>query len=148
MALNLEKVIPLAMLDVNANVSMVASAPGGGIAVDNPQVLRVDQATDITFTWTAGGLFGPLFLFFPFPMEFDAFYELMGPGEAVIAVPTSVATTSTAPGQTITLTLAANTVPAGVYRIVIRMKVILPPSTTPTIIAGFEELGLIEYYDI
>jgi hypothetical protein len=148
MPLNLEKIVPLAMLDVNANYSFVASAPGGGIAVDNPQVLRVDQATDLTFTWTAAGLFGPMFLSFPFPMEFDAFYELMGPGEAVIAVPTSVSTSSNAPGQTITLTIAANKIPAGVYRIVLRMKVILPGGVPPTIIAGFEEVGLVEYYDI
>ena len=148
MALTLEKVFPVAFLDLTATVTMVASAPAGGVVVDNPQVLRVDQATDLTFTWTAAGLFGPMFLSFPFPMEFDAFYELMGPGEAVIAVPTSVSTSSNAPGQTITLTIAANKIPAGVYRIVLRMKVILPGGVPPTIIAGFEEVGLVEYYDI
>ena len=74
MALNLEKVIPVAILDVNANVSMVASAPGGGIAVDNPQVLRVDQATDFTFNWTIGGLFAGFFM--GASVKFDAFYEL------------------------------------------------------------------------
>jgi hypothetical protein len=145
MALNLEKVIPVAILDVNANVSMVASAPGGGIAVDNPQVLRVDQATDFTFNWTIGGLFAGFFM--GASVKFDAFYELMGPGEAVIAVPTS--TLPVALGTlTTTLTLGANTVPEGVYRIVVRMMVLPPSGSTPTIICGFEELGLIEYYDI
>jgi hypothetical protein len=146
MALNLEKVIPLALLDVNSNVSMVASAPGGGLALDSPQVLRVDQATDFTFNWTLGGFLAGWFALSQ--LKFDAYYELMGPGEAVISVPTSVTTTLSAPGQTITLTLAANAVPAGVYRIVVRMMVLPPSGSTPTVICGFEELGLIEYYDI
>ena len=146
MALNLEKVIPLTLLDVNANVSMVASAPGGSLGLDSPQVLRVDQATDLTFNWTLSGFLAGWFL--TSQLKFDAFYELMGPGEAVIAVPTSVATTLNAPGQTITLTLGANTVPAGVYRVVVRMMVMPPSGSTPTVICGFEELGLVEYYDL
>jgi hypothetical protein len=147
MALNLEKVIPTSILDVNANVSMVASAPGGSLGLDSPQVLRVDQATDFTFNWSIGGLFSMFFT--GASVKFDAFYELMGPGEAVIGVPTTTLPV-TLGTLTTTLTLGANTVPAGVYRIVVRMMV-MPPAgsgTIPTVICGFEELGLIEYYDL
>ena len=144
MALTLEKVFPVAFLDLTATVTMVASAPAGGVVVDNPQVLRVDQATDLTFDWTPSGL-----LWFQFSdVKFDAFYELMGPGEAVIGAPTSITVPIGAFGvpQTTTLTIPGNNVPAGVYRIVLRMGVTPTGFPQPTAICGFEELGLIEYY--
>ncbi len=144
-ALNLEKVISLSDLDVSADVAMfeglAVPAPAG---TDLPQVLRVDQSTTFKFSWTRTGALLPWFD--PSQVKFDVFYELMGPGEAVIAVPT--ATTTTLSALSTTLTLAANSVPAGVYRVVVRMMLLPPVGATPTKICGFAELDLVEYYDI
>lgn len=146
MALTLEKILPLNLLDISANVTMTEGviAPPG---LDSAQVIRVDQATTFTFNWTASGL-----LFIPWfstsHLQFDVFYELVGPSAAAILVPTTTSTTLGA--LTTTLTLPPNSVSAAVYRVVVRMMV-RPPLpvgvVTPTVICGFEELGLIEYYD-
>jgi hypothetical protein len=149
---NLEKVLPVALVDVSANISIVVSATPP-LGVDNAQIIRVDQPTDFTFDWTPGGWLVQMG-FFTGNLKFDVFYELMGPGEAVIGAPTTSSPLVIPLGafgvaQTYTLTIPANKVPPGVYRMVVRMG-LLPPAgaTTPTIICGFEEVGLVEYYDI
>jgi hypothetical protein len=145
MALNLEKVLNLALLDVSANVAMSPGTAIPSLGIDSPQVIRVDQSTVFTFTWTTAGFLLPWFN--ASQLKFDVFYELMGAGESNILVPT---TTTTTLGllNTTTLTLAANAVPEGVYRIVVRMMLLTPTGTTPTPICGFEELDLVEYYPV
>lgn len=143
MVLTLEKVINLSDLDVSADVTMIeGSTPSTGF--DSPQVIRVDQATTFTFNWTRTGSLLPWFD--PSQLKFDVFYELMGPGEAVISVSTT--TTTTLSALTTTLTLPANSIPAGVYRIAVRMMLLPPSGSTPTKICGFAELDLVEYFDI
>ncbi len=151
MVLNLEKVIDLSDLDVNADVVMFEgpSAPSP-VGFDSPQVIRVDQSTTFTFTWTATGALLPWFN--GSQLKFDIFYEMMGPGEATFLIPS---TTTNLGALTVDLTVPANVVDPGVYRIVARMMM-LPPvpcgqnsgPTTPTKICGFAELGLVEYYTI
>jgi hypothetical protein len=152
MVLNLEKVIDLSDLDVNADVVMfegAAAPPPQGF--DSPQVIRVDQSTTFTFNWTTSGALLPWFN--GSQLKFDIFYEMMGPGEATFPVPS---TTTTLDALTVDLIVPANVVDSGVYRVVARMMMLPPvpcgssgPSpTTPTKICGFAELGLVEYYTI
>ncbi len=143
--LNLEKILDTALLDVTADVVMsagpTAPSPGG---VDSAQVIRVDETTTFTFTWTTSGALLPWFN--ASQVKFDVFYELMGPGEAVIAVPTTTATTLGA--LTTTLTIAPNQIQEGVYRIVARMMMLPPVGTTPTKLCGFVDLDIVEYYTV
>jgi hypothetical protein len=144
MALNLEKFLNPILLDVSATVSMVEGAAlpviGG---LDSAQVIRVDQATNFTFNWAPSGLLLAGW-FNTSQLRFDVFYEMVGSGAAV--PPTFVM--STLGAGVVVLTVPPNTITAGLYRIVVRMMVLPPSLLTPTVICGFEEVGLVEYYDI
>jgi hypothetical protein len=142
-SLNLEKILPIALIDVATNVTMTEITSTA--TVDDPSVIRVDEVTQFTFNWAATGSLLPWFN--SSQMKFDVFFEQMGPGEAVIGGSTS-ATVLLSAGTGI-ISLGAGSVPSGLYRIVVRMMLLPPaPFTTPTQICGFVDLGLVEYYDV
>lgn len=143
-----ENAIPAlpSFLDVAANVNMTegvstASFPSTGIARPRATAIQTDQATTFSFNWNLTGMFAP---FVAGVWQFDAFYELMGPGEASFPVPST--SHSVPQSGTKTITVAPNVVAEGIYRVVVRMMLLAPGSLHPSPICGFVDLGLVEYY--
>jgi hypothetical protein len=132
-------------LVVSANVGMTEGTSTAGFPADpNPSAVQVDQATTFTFGWGATGALAS-WLVGSGAWKFDVFYELFGPGEATFPIPSQTLLNPAVTG-TSTITVAPNTVPEGVYRVVIRMMLLQPGGVGPSPICGFSDLGLVEYY--
>ena len=148
--INFEQAIPVpsTIFDINANVVMTegpSTVPPGAIITTPPTAIQVDQPTIFTFNWAATGWLAATILA-PSPIKnwkFDVFYELMGPGEATFAVPTSTVPTSLSGFTTLTV-LPGTVATEGIYRVVVRMMMTLTGNPSP--ICGFIDFGLVEYY--
>ena len=155
-AISFENVLPLAasLLTMNANVGITEGSSTanwgdnlpGLPASSNASIIQVDQATTLTFTWNATGMLN--WIIKSCSMKVDAFFELMGPGEASFAVPSATLPAMLPVSGFTTIVIPSGTVPEGVYRLVVRMMLIPPTGATPgtSPICGFTDLNLVEYY--
>ncbi len=137
--------VPTSVLAISANVNMTegpSTANNPAVITVPPTAIQVDQATTFSFNWSLSGSLAP---FVGGSWQFDVFYEQMGPAEATFPVPSKLVLnvpSGTFQSGTTSIVVNPNTVPEGVFRIVIRMMM----APTPSPICGFVDLGLVEYY--
>ena len=142
----LEIVIPGGI--ISPTTSTAAETLGGGPAVMNPSI--VDRSNNFTIT-TSFSTLGGIFNTWSSPTAVwnaEAIFEQMGGGEFAGTFPGTEVYIQTAALQpyTITITIpSASLPPAGVYRGVLRVWLNLGAS--PTVVCGFEDLGLVEFYN-
>ncbi len=119
-----------------------AGAPVPVLTNPNPRIIQRDQATQFQFSWATSGWLPAVFDAGTALWKFDVLCELMGPGE--IGIIPSI-TSGNIQSNSVTLTIAPNSMPDGVVRFVVRMM-LLPTGVSPCPICGFTEFPLVEYY--
>jgi hypothetical protein len=148
--MSLEINLPGGIIPFQTSTSHEYQSAPGAPPVLNPTI--VDRANDyhVHAHWhTQGSIFA---LMNPaFKWKGEAIFELMGAGEFVGApFNASVPFTPTAANQhyDMRIDIPAGAVPDGIYRII--LKLALDTSSaglTTTPICGFEDLGLVEFYN-
>jgi hypothetical protein len=120
---------------------------GGGTPVINPTI--VDRSNDfhVHAHWhTQGGIFA---LFAPsFQWRAEAIFEQMGVGEFAGGPFTTAAAhvqTAADTHYALTIVIPGSSVPAGIYRVILKLFLDTGLATTPA--CGFEDLGLVQFYN-
>lgn len=124
--------------------------PGGGPPVMNPTIVDRSNNFHVHSHWDTNGM--AFALMNPaFKWKGEAIFELMGAGEFVGApfttyVPFQAVATTT--HNNLMIDIPGASVPSGIYRII--LKISLDTSAaglTVTPVCGFEDLGLVEFYN-
>jgi hypothetical protein len=135
-----------------AIVGAAVSETGG---VSPTTVIRTDQAWEVKVDWNLeGSLLGTPFFSFVGEWVVSMFLESMGPtteyalptaGGVRLSVDTFTSTIDTHRDYTATIPVSANTVDAGVYKMVVAITYESSPGS-PGPIAGFHEGGMFQFY--
>jgi len=112
----------------------------------NTALIQTDQEVNIDFNWKTDGLLLP---FLCGQWKCEMFLEQMGEKEfglprGLSSVTTPVIKTNPAT-YNVSLNIPANTIPDGIYRIVVRL-LFEAKDGTPAPIAAFAEFGLVQFY--
>ena len=113
----------------------------------NPASIQTDQPWQVRFNFTAIGQFFGIFGN-AVRWDCDVLMEQYGPGEnpaslPSISIPGVLSFNNSYNGI---INIPASAVPDGVYRIVARLSLRPISGTGPILVAGFEELGLVQFY--
>lgn len=128
---------------VASGVITTTEGPGGDAL--NLNAVRTDQTVTLTYDWTQSGNLVPL-LNPASKWQFEIFLEAMGLSEFGPIAPQTIYYACTAGPHTISVTIAANTVPDGVYRVTARLMLLTPPALTASCIVAFADLGFANWY--
>lgn len=108
------------------------------------RIIQADQPVKIRFKWRTAGLLVP---FLAGTWKVTVFFEKMGGDE--FTLPNNVAQTSFVGRNphhySLTLDIAPNTLPGGVYKVVASLN-FCAPDGTPGPVAAFTELGMVQVY--
>lgn len=140
--LNFEETIPPAMLSVSGHVHYTEVNAMGGIPL-NLNAVQTDQTVQITYHYTKAGWLLPFIG--NCQCKFQVFLESMGVNEYG-DIPAVVLPFSNLPGGgSATVTIAPNTVPPGVYRIV-ACFMLTPAGSNASPCVAFADLGMAQWY--
>ncbi len=119
----------------------------GGPAVVNPTIVDRSNDFQIVASWNTSGLYfaslNPAFTW-----EGEAIFEQMGLGEfggGPFTATTPYIQTSALQNYSLTINILPGQVPVGVYRVILKVRFVM--SGTTTTICGFDDLGLVEFYN-
>jgi hypothetical protein len=138
MAITFEELLPFFGLNGDAVVS--ESAPINGPS----NIVRTSESWFVKFDWTT---IGPLNYIMCGNWHLKVLLEEMGVGEFDLQDKEAVVHFVSAPHTyTQTLTFPPHSVRAGLYRVTVIITM-TGPGGAPGPIAGFEDLGLVQFYD-
>ena len=142
-----EKVINRALLDVTGDAHLHEGPSTSGLPAVTPPVniIQTDQALYVHFRWRQNAPIGPLI---SGTWKYRVYFERMGSGEVPSDLPPS--TTGFIPAVNANysevITIPANTLRPGVYKLVATLM-LCGRRGTPTPLAGYDEIGILEVYN-
>jgi hypothetical protein len=139
-SMSFEELLPAFALTGTCEV--IEAGPTGGTPTN---IIRTDQAWSVKFDWATTG---PLNFLLSGTWQLRVYLEQMGGGE--FDLPPAIANATkpfvSAPNSySHMITVPANIVPAGIYRLVAAVTIV-GPTGMPGPIAGFGEAGLIQFF--
>jgi len=141
--LRFEEIVPWFSIDGSVTLAEGPSTeafPEGMVA----RIVQSDQPVKVSFRWRAAGLLVP---FLAGTWKATVFFEKMG-GEEFSLPSNSVQTPFVGANPhdyALQLDIAPNTLPAGVYKVVVSLN-FCAPDGTPGPVAAFTELGMVQVY--
>ncbi len=138
MAINFEELLPLFSLHGDASISEQAPVHS------KTNIVRTSEGWQVQVDWHAHG---PLTYLMAGTWNITVYLEQMGGGEFSLGGNSSTEPFVSAPNAySKTMLFGAGSVPAGVYHASVVVTMV-GPTNIPGPIAGYEDLGLIQFYD-
>ena len=138
--LNFEGTIPAPMLNVTGHIHYTEGPNGIPL---NLNAVQTDQSVEIVYHWNQSGWLLPLLG--SCQCHFEVFLERMGEFEFGPIAPKVIPFSNTSGSFVTNVTIPANTVPPGLYRITARfMLTATGGSASPCV--GFADLGFANWY--
>lgn len=138
MAIQFEELLPLFGLNGDASVSESAPVNGSG------KIVRTTEDWQVDVNWNTSG---PLNNIMAGKWKLAVLLEKMGHGEFALANNEAEEAFVSAPhAYSKTFNFAAGSVPPGLYRVLVTVTMV-GPANAPGPIAGYEDLGMVQFYD-
>ena len=141
--LNFENVLP-STIAVTGTLTAVEGPSGTGDPL-NLNAVQTNQFVTITNNFTQNG--GLVWMLAGKNWHFDVFLEPMGAGAPIAVTPTDQLASGSIGAYSISVTIPAGTVVAGIYRVTARFMLTPAPGLTISPCVSFADLGIAQWYD-